>query len=76
MQLTGLGVASLHNRSGFWGTGPAPDCLVPGPGGSGQKDKGPECESSQESRCGVDSGLVGLYLKRPLTGELSPFSRN
>lgn len=39
----------------FWGTGPVPGCLVPGPG-------------SEWGRwtVGVGSGLVGLYLQAPL----------
>lgn len=27
----GLGLTSLNNLSGFWGTGPLPSCLVPSP---------------------------------------------
>ena len=60
----GLGLASVSNFSGFWGTGAVSMCLVPG---HAVTNAGRQWSRVREpdggGGCGVGSGLVGLSMK-------------
>lgn len=68
---------SLDNSSGRWGTGAVPGCLVLGPRMiQGKGNIGLVCELGKKVAGGMDSGLVGLYVKGGLTNRLFTVSRN
>ena len=63
----------MNNLSGLWGTGAAPNDLVP----ASEIISGLECESPAEEVVGdMDSALVGLHVKDMFTGESFTISRN
>ena len=71
-RLSRLGLAGMNTFSRLWAEGLTLGVWYPALGGFGQEDRGPDVGAASGGGWGLDSGLVGLYLKsRSLEGDFS-----